>query len=351
VTPGDRAEEAAHRHVPRPSDSAGEAAATTPGGYSYTVVDDSEPTKADRAGSRRRRWLPVLAAALIPAAIVGALVWVFAPGGESQDDRVHRDVTNVLNAFSSSQEGTTTRFEGELPPGFPDDLPVYPGARVLASLLQVGDSDAGYLVIYDTDDARADVAAFYDERLSADPWQVDAGQDGRDTTAHQFSKIDDPNIAGVLLIAESKDDELTTIVASVQVVAGAEDLDPQAFVEPPGRALPQGFPPGIPVYDGAVLIESAFQRQAGARNFALSFITRDDASDVLDFYRDRLEEEDLSVEDAGTGSSSIEDAEAIRFADAALELTGEVAVGAFSDDENYTRIDLQVSDQRSLNDD
>ena len=63
-----------------------------------------------------------------------------------------------------------------LPPGFPADLPTYPGAKVVSSIAQVRGDDAGYLVIYDTNDARDKCRRVLShEQFSADPWQIDGG--------------------------------------------------------------------------------------------------------------------------------------------------------------------------------
>ncbi len=128
---------------------------TTPGGYSYTVVDDEAADDDGDAAAQRGGGihpLVLVGAALAAAVVAGAAVWFFAPSsGGGGTSRLGADVTNVLNAFSQGQPGTiTTRYEGELPAGFPGDMPTYAGAKVVASIAQVHGEDVGYLVIWDT---------------------------------------------------------------------------------------------------------------------------------------------------------------------------------------------------------
>lgn len=322
--------------------------ATTPSGYSYTVVDDGDAAeaKASSASARRRGFHPLalVAGAIVPAVVVGAVVWfVASSGGGGDTSRLGADVTNVVNAFSQGQPGSlTTRYEGQSPPGLPADLPTYPGAKVVSSIAQIRGEDASYLVVYDTSDARDSVAAHFNGTLGADPWQIDGGQDGSESTLHQFSKIDDPNVTGLVLVAESKNDKLTTIIESVQITSGAKDRKPTPVAARDNRPLPDGFPGDVPAYSDATLIESAYQTKADGKSFAVSFITKDGASGVLDFYRDKLGSAKLKVTDGDASQSGLADAEAIQFTDDKAQLAGAITVGEFAEDPSYTRIDVQV---------
>jgi len=348
--PGDPAEGAGSRHI---TDSGQDAAGRTPGGYAYTVVNDAEgiPDAApvgDRAGMRRPgARLPALlvAAAIVPATVVGIAVWLLASSGGGGSGRVNADVSNVINAFSqgSSGGGTSTRYEGKLPPGYPTAIPSYPGGRLVSSVSQISGNDAGYLAIYDTTDARQKVAEYFGKKLDEDPWQVEGSQDARQTALHQFSSIDDANITGLVLAAESQEDRLTTIVVSVQVSSGAAKAEKPVYTPVASRALPEGFPDDrVSPYPEATLIESAYQKAAGGRQFTLSFITRDDVAQVVSYYRDHLTGSGLQVQDADAGQSALADAQAVQFVDASNGLGGEVTAGKFAEDDSYTRIDVRV---------
>lgn len=328
--------------APLPAPAPGES--LTEGGYAYTLADDSVTTGAPAAPSPRRRrvrfWLALAAAAIVPAAAVGAAVWFVGADGEDSGGRQNQNVSNVINAFSQGGGAPSLqRYEGELPPGYPDDLPEYPDADLIASLAQGGEGAAGYLVVYDTTDDREDVAAFFADQLNEDPWQIDAGRDGRESTLHQFSKIDDADVSGVVLSASSKDGDVTTIVVNVQIASGARDVE-EDFELGVTKPLPEGFPEDVPQYPDAIVIESAFQNEPGAENFIISFVTRDNVTSVFDFYRQELGE-GWTVEDADASESPLEDAQALSFSrDDAI--SGGIVAGVFAEDRNYTQVDLTV---------
>ncbi len=341
-----------------PHEDAGERAgaaseAVTPDGYPYTVVPDGGALGAAEAPSDRRGGpggmnpLLLVGAALAPAIVVGVAVWFLASalrGGS--DHRKNADVTSVLNILSGQRGVTSQRYEGALPPGFPGGVPAYPGAHLLSSVKQVRDQDASYLVVYDVTDGRPKAAKYFHDKFSAGDWQIDAGQDGPDYTLHQFSKTNDNNVTGLVLVADSKDGSVTTILLSLQVTSGAKAAKP-AFSPGPNRPLPEGFPAEVPQYPGSTEIRSLYQKQPSGSTYAASFVTKDEASKALDYYRGKFKDNGWTVHDADASQSSLKDAEAISFADGRAPLTGSVAVGKLAEDESYTRIDVQVEVPRS----
>ena len=321
------------------------------------MSDDETPNEAaaDAAATAApagvSRGVPVavaVLAAIVPAVIVGVLVWLLVGGGGSGGGatRTNADVSSIIAAFS--QGSNVTRYEGQLPPGYPKGMPTYPGAQLVSSLLQINGSDAAFLAVYDTPDKRATVASYFDKQLAADPWQIDLTHDGLDSTVHQFTKIDDANIAGLVLAGESKHDSLTTIVYSVQVTGGAAAITKPEFVAPSGKTLPDGYPGDtLPQYAGSAIIETGFQKQSGATTYQVSFITKDDAATVASFYKDLLTKASLTVADGDTSQSALKNAQALTFTDAAKTLGGEVTTSVFAGDETYTRIDVQVQTKKA----
>lgn len=319
----------------------------TPGGYEYELVAEGgepppPPPRARRTFPRGlRRPLMMLGLAAVPAAIVGVAVWFAAGSDGGGGERVNADVGNVINAFSQAPSGYIDRYEGSLPDDFPD-VPRYPGAEVVSALVQESGPDLVYLAVFDTNDDRADVASYFDEQFDTDPWQVEAVQDNRDVTLHRFSRIDDPDVQGLVLVAESKDQGVTTLIYSVQITSGADRHNAPAFVVGDGRTIPDGFPQEVPSYPDATLIETGVQNEPATRSFALSFVTQDAISDVLDFYRDELANAGMSVQSGDASASGLEDAEAVQFADDAGNLLGQVTAGRFAADDAFTRVDLVV---------
>ncbi|MGH7622561.1 MAG: hypothetical protein ACREMU_09505, partial [Gemmatimonadaceae bacterium] len=266
-------------------------------GYEYSVVDDDDGVTPGRSG--RPMWL-LAAAVLLPAIIVGVVVWFIASsvsGGSSASTHTNQDVASILNAFSSQQGTTSTRFEGKLPPDVPSGIPTYPGSKVVSALRQVQGSDASYLVVYDTADARDKVANYFDGKLDADPWQLQGGQSDVNGTVQQFSSIKDPNLSGLVLVSASKDNKVTTILESIQVVSGAASAPKEAYSPGASKPLPNGFPANVPEYPGAVNISTAYQKQPQGNQYIISLVTRDDAAKVLDFYRGKFKDNGWTVAD------------------------------------------------------
>jgi hypothetical protein len=329
---------------------------TTESGYSYTVVDAPEPAekapkpKKEKTPSEPLRIGPGLLAALIlvPAAIAGVLVWFFASafaddGGGGGGDRTNANVASVIHAFSQGEPGSTRRIEGELPPGLPDEIPQYPGSNVVSSLINVAGDNVVYLVIYDTEDDLDEVGAYFTEALDEDRWQLEGSQDGQESSLRQFTKVDDADVEGVYLLAESKDADVTTIFLSVQVTSGADETELDEFEPEVSKSVPDGFPDEIPQYPDGRVIETGFQRQTQGTRYSISMITRDNNTSVLDFYRDAFEEMGWTVEDAdASDASTLEDAVAITFEGSGGDINGNVVAGEFAEDANYTRVDVNV---------
>jgi hypothetical protein len=315
------------------------------GGYAYDVVAEEE--EQEPRGFRLPTAALVAIAAVVSAVIVGVAVWFIASGGSGGgDDRVTSNVTNVVNAFSQGQSGTITRrFEGVLAPGFPNDVPLYPGAKLISSELQISGADADYLVVYDTGDARQKVADYFSGKLDADPWQIDASQDGRDSSLRQFSNASDANVRGLVLAAESKQDNLTTVIVSVQVTSGAAAAGTETFDPGESRPLPAGFPTSVPTYPGATVISSAYQKSSGSHAYSVSLVTQDSASKVLDYYRAQLATNKLTVTDGDASQSSLAGATAIDFTDAGQTVGGSITVGALAEDSKYAQIDISAATQ------
>jgi hypothetical protein len=351
-TPADQTPEApAPGPLPSPR---GEA--VTEGGYAYTLVDETPGVKKPRARRElkplRIAWPLLVALIVVPAVAAGAAAWfVSSLVGDDESgggDRTNANVSSVINVFGQSQGGRVLRLEGELPTGLPDDLPAYPGAAVVSSLAQSNGDDVVYLIVYDTPASLPDVTAYFDEAFDDDPWQVDVGQDSAESSARQFTKIDDADIEGQVITVSSKEREVTTIFLILQVVAGASDVEFEEFTPPVSKPLPEGFPDGFPTYPDAVITETIFQREPQADTFGITLITRDSAESALDFFRQEFQGKGWTVSDADPSGSTIENAIAIGFESDDATVTGTIAAGQFEDDRNYTQVELQV---RQLDDD
>ena len=98
----------------------------------------------------------------------------------------------------------------------------------------------------------------------------------------------------------------------------------------------------MPPYDGSIITQSAYTKQAGGQSFAVTYITKDGASAVLDHYRTKLADAKLTVTDGDASTATLEDAEVLDFSDAEKSIQGEIVVGKFAQDAAYTQIDITL---------
>jgi hypothetical protein len=336
--------------APAPSTPARAGEALTDGGYAYTLVDETPGAKKPRV---KRESKPVsiarpllVALIVVPAVAAAAVAWFFSSRmgdeGGGGDDRTNANVASVINIFGSSQGGRVVRLEGELPAGLPEDLPSYPDARVVSSLAQASGDDVVYLVVYDTPSDIDDVTGYFDGAFDEDPWQLDLGQDADESAARQFTKIDDADIEGQVILGASKDGKLTTILLVLQVLSGADNAEFEEYSPPVGRPLPEGFPDGIPAYPDGIVTETIFSRASQGDTYGLTLITRDSAENALQYFRDEFQGKGWTVSDSDASGTTIEDAIAISFESDDATVSGNIYAGSFDEDRNYTQVELQV---------
>ncbi|MHB8376885.1 MAG: hypothetical protein ACYDEB_08005 [Dehalococcoidia bacterium] len=309
--------------------------------------DGADEADASAPEPRSKRWLLLVGAAVVPAVVVGLAAWFIASSMNGGSGHAGPDVAGVLNAFSSQPNTTTTRFEGALPPGYPASLPQYPGATVVSSLLQVRGADAAYLVVYDTGAAQSTVSKYYQQTLNSGAWQLQGGQSDKNGDLHQFSNIKDPNLSGLVLIAGSNDGKVTTILESLHVIAGAAAAGKHAYAPGPSRPLPAGFPSAISPYPGSTTTVAAYRKQPSGDSYIVTFVTKDAAQKVLDYYRTHLTGSGWTVKDSNTASPPSATpglpATAITFTDSKSHVSGSITTGTLSEDASYTSVDVQVS--------
>src|SRR3990172_8827428 len=151
-------------------------------------------------------WLPYVALALVPAIIVGVLVFALKGGGGT--DRA----AGVIDGFirlGPSEEGTVQSFAGKLPPGFPADFPRYAGAKVVVSFLIQSQQGSNYFAILGTSDAPERVLSFYQDRLDKDPWQVEIARASDEFSGLRFSRPDNADVEGDVSVHRSDLDART----------------------------------------------------------------------------------------------------------------------------------------------
>ena len=300
-------------------------------------------TASERASKRRMpsapKWLPLALLAIVPALIVGLVVY-FVAGQDGGSD----NSAGVLEGFFAG-DGQTTSYQGEKPPEFPGEFPIYKGSEVIASFETVNEQGTSLLVILRTGGSVDDVYKFYTDQLDNAPWQIEVARSSAEFTGLRFVRSDNPDIEGQVAIHRSTLDNRTSIYVTYQDVAATSSLDDETFELAASRPLPPGFPSDIPIYKGrnfeSVVLETQYGRQSGNNVFLVSFLTKDSQDDVIRFYRQDFEKRGWTVTDSPRGNTgftlSIDFSDGVR-----QEISGTIQADAFQEDADYVRVDMQL---------
>ncbi|HLF72698.1 MAG TPA: hypothetical protein VI759_11165 [Dehalococcoidia bacterium] len=283
-------------------------------------------------------WLPYFLIAVVPAVVVGLIVF-FVAGGSSGAG----NAAGIIDNFFRAQDETISAYKDELPPTFPADFPIFDGASVVVSFASAAEAQSNYFAILSTSATPADVYNYYLEKLDDDPWQVEIGRSSGDFTGLRFSRPDDPDLTGEVLFYRSEIDNRTSIHISVEDLAQDRLLpvNPKVFQLEKSRPIPQGFPTDVPIFDenSSVVIDTYFARQPGGSFYVITFLTKDKPGDVIDYYTNEFSKRGLKVTDSTTTEGF---AIGIDYADAKEELKGSVSADSFPPDDSYTIVELQV---------
>jgi hypothetical protein len=332
-----------------------ETAAPEPDGIDTTP--EGPVTAAPKGASRRARvpaWLPLLLAAIVPAVIVGAVVFLVAGNGSGDSNSGGAGVLDGFFRLDPSSVGDVESYKAALPPDFPKDFPVMDKSKIVASFELNSDEGVNYFVVLSGNYDPQEVYDFYLASLDKTPWQVEIARAGSDFTGVRFSRPDNPDVQGDLRVHHSDlDDATITYVSFEDIGKKSSGTKPsETYTLPASRALPPGFPSDIPIYKGksaeSVVTDTYFERRQGGRNFIVSYLTKDSQGDVLSYYRDEFGKRGWNVSDGTSTTSRF--AISIDFNDGNQgEISGSVRADAFEEDSSYTQIDLvlQVSGRRS----
>lgn len=301
------------------------------------------PLAGPRSGAGLPKWLPYFLLAVVPAMLVGLIVYATAGNGGGGSD-----AAGVLDGFirlgPSGGEGIES-YAGNPPPGYPSDMPQYPGSKIIVSFLIRSDQGNSYFVVYQTSDATDKVLSYFQEHLDDDPWQVEVSQASPEFSGVQFTRPDDADVQGDVSVNRSEIDNRTSIYVSYQDLtpSSRQAPPPDEFVLPASRALPPGFPNDVPIFKGkdtTTVTTTYFERGQGATSFYVSFLTKDSQDDVIDFYRAEFEKRGWTVTDSASSSLSSFEL-SIDFKDGPRqELQGSVRADSFAEDADYTKVDL-----------
>jgi hypothetical protein len=317
--------------------------------------DAAPESVAPAAATPSRRstpgWLPYLLVAVVPAVIVGFVVY-FVAGG---DDGGGRDRSAaVIDGFvhsSGPNDADIKSYKGQVPPGFPKDFPLYSGAKPVSSFLVASDEGRQYFAIFSTSAPPEKVYDYYIGAMDKDPWQVQVAASGAEFTGMRFTNPSNPDVEGEVAVYKSDLDADTHIYVTFQ----DESADARRAEKPKtdfklgeSYALPSGFPSDVPLYDKSgkpIVIETYFERSPGVTEYSASFLTKGSQGDVIRFYEDELKKKGWEIREPPSQSSR-DFALARAFTDN-KQIQGTVSVDTFEKDSAYQKVDLFVEVSRS----
>lgn len=154
---------------------------------------ENEPQQTVGGGSGKKKLLIAVVLVVVIGGIASAASrWM----GESAAERAIRAATggaadvDVRNGDVTvkTADGTWTTSE-KLPDGFPTDVPLYPGAKVKASVAGAGQQGGGHYVTLESSASIADIGAWYKKEVVAQGWAIET----------------DATVSGSVMIGAKKD--------------------------------------------------------------------------------------------------------------------------------------------------
>jgi hypothetical protein len=324
---------------------------TSAGEAAPPITPDTPAPSARRRRPSLPGWLPLAALAIVPALIVGGLVYALKDGGDSGGNN---EAATIIEAFlrPGAAAGDVESFNGRMPDDFPSEFPLFRGARPVSSFVFETDEGVSYFAILSTSASQDEVLRFYLERLDDDPWQVEIARSSDEFTGVRFTRPDDPDVQGDVTIHGSNADGRTAIFVSFQDVtpSGRSNPTSKPFELGASRPLPANFPNDVPIYksNDSTVTETYFERAPGGTAYIVSFLTKDDQDDVIGFYRSEFEKKGWTVTDSANQPTGF--TLSIDFNDGTRQsLQGSVQADSFEDDSSYTKVDLllQVTGARN----
>lgn len=186
---------------------------------------------------------------------------------------------------------------GELPEDFPDDFPIFKDAELTGTLQGEEGGQSGFFATWETDASVEEVTDFYKEELDKDPWQSAGVFSSTEGTVISFTRADNVDFGGGVTIAENDGTQIVVFLgegAGLGAEGGAEGEEeaPPGEAQPPAEAelpeeveLPDDYPTDIvPIPDDARVTNASSISSGGESSFVVTYLTKDDAESVGDFY-------------------------------------------------------------------
>lgn len=149
----------------------------------------------------------ILAVLFIGMVIVGMLV-AGSVFGFLRDNTVKVDEKNGSVEVTTQDGQSTFSSKAELPKGYPDDIPVYPAAEVVYSVVKDGE---GSNVTLRSADSIEKVTAYYEAQLAAQGWAKTKNNSTYFTSGIGFAEKLSRSLS-FIVTQESKDGKASTVI-------------------------------------------------------------------------------------------------------------------------------------------
>jgi len=192
---------------------------------------------------------------------------------------------------------------GELPSDFPDDFPIFNGAKLTGTVRGEQEGQAGFFATWETDASVGEVTDFYKEALNKDPWKTTGAFAAGEGSLISFTRADNEDFAGGVTISGNGKTQFVVFMGegtglaptseatteeqpTPEEKATPEEGQPSTQAELPDEvALPADYPNDVaPIPDGARVTDASSFTSDGQTTFAVTYLTKDDPDSVADFY-------------------------------------------------------------------
>lgn len=244
---------------------------------------------------------------------------------------------------------------GDLPDEFPDDFPIFKGAKLTGSVRGEQEGQTGFFVTWEGDASAEDVTDFYKTELDKDPWQVEGTFASAEGSMISFTRTDNKDLGGGVTVSGNGKTQFVVFMGWGAGIAPSDETEDEAAPtpeeadeeEPSAQAelpeemdLPRDYPTDVaPIPEGARITDTSSFTSGGQTTYAITFLTKDAPDDVAGFYSSEVPGDGWT--ETGTFSSGGE--VSAMFANEAEG--GSLVVGAVASDtyEGYTEVNLVLT--------
>jgi len=193
----------------------------------------------------------------------------------------------------------------KLPDNFPDDFPIYKGAKVTGSIRGTQDNQEGFFVNWETGDSVDDVTNFYKDKFASGPWKSSGTFNSNGTTIYTVENTASSKVASLTIgrqdnktnIAVFLGDTSSTSSGGDNTTGSSNDSRPTATPQsndsgsnggssttlPPEAKLPTDFPTDrVPLPSGVRITSASSFGSGGQQTYFIEVYTKDSPEKLAD---------------------------------------------------------------------